>query len=112
MIKEAGPAWTPRPGTETPATESPTAPAVTPQRAATTAAPPRPTHTAARASPPAAATAALAAQDGSHRAPPSGLAEGGLLIGALALALGGGLLFGAGWWLSRRRGEADAPPER
>jgi LysM repeat protein len=112
VIKEAGPAWTPRPGTETPATESPTAPAVTPQRAATTAAPPRPTHTAARASPPAAATAALAAQDGSHRAPPSGLAEGGLLIGALALALGGGLLFGAGWWLSRRRGEADAPPER
>jgi len=119
VIKEAGPTWTPKPGAERPApaaTEqnaSPSAPASTGLlRTATPAPSASPTATASLASPPTEMTASPAAEGRPERDFLSQPPSAGLLIGALALALGGALMFGVGWWLSRRQGDDEEPPKR
>jgi len=129
-IKDAGPTWTPLPGTADPnITNTPPAPTETP----TPPLPVRQTQKAARRTVAAAAAASLS--ETPHAATPTftvtsliqraaslptestasaasgGLTNGlsggdwGLLIGALILGLGGILLFGLGWLFGARRGK-------
>jgi LysM repeat protein len=122
-IKEAGPTWTPIPGTEIksiitdtppPATETPTPPLPERQtqkaarRMAYTSTAASLTELSSQSSPmPATGTqinqnyagaspTALTTAVGSQKEPFQ-LSEKGLLTGAVALAVGGGLLFGLGW---------------
>lgn len=116
-IKEAGPTWTPLPGSENP-TERPqgdeqSTVTASPGTRQTTPSPSRQiTRTAAQVAPPTRTPASLSAVDPTaspqtDREPRFQISENGLLFGALGIAAVGLLLFLFGWIFNRRGGNEE-----